>query len=161
MEREKVGIKKFKNPKAFIDYSQTIDDVYENMEDDNPLKNRKVLTVFNDIMANMEANKKLSPLVTKLFLRGRKLTHVSLVSISKSYIKVPKTIRLNASHYFIMKISSKMELQEIASNNSSGTEFKDFMKLFYKYYTKEPYSFLVNNTTSLLDNPLRFRKNLL
>ena len=63
-------------------------------------------------------------------------------------------------HYFIMKIPTKIELKQIASNHSSVIDFKDFMKL-YKDYTKEPYSFLVNDTTLPSDNPLRFRKNLL
>ena len=93
----------------------------------------------------MESNKKLSPKVTELFLRGRKL-NISLVFISQSYFKVPKTIRLNATHYFIMKIPNKRELQQIASNHSSDIDFKDFMKL-YKDYTREPYSFLVRDTT--------------
>ena len=65
--REKAGIKKLKNPKAFIDYSQIINDVYENLEDDNPTKKRGVLIVFVDIIADMESNKKLSPIVTELF----------------------------------------------------------------------------------------------
>ena len=78
------------------------------------------------------------------FLRGRKIA-VSLVFISQSYfIKVPKTVRLNAKHYFILKFLNKRELQQIASNQSSDIDFKDFMKL-YKGYTNEPYSFLVNN----------------
>ena len=72
---------------------------------------------------------------------------------------MPKTIRLNITFYFIMKIPNKRELQQIASN-LSNIDFKDFMKL-YKDYTKEPYSFLVNDTTLLSDNQLRFRKNLL
>ena len=80
-----------------------------------------------------------------MFLRGRKLT-ISLVFISQSYFEVSKTIRLNATHYFIIKIPSKRELQQIASNHSSDIGFKDFRKL-YKDYTKEPYSFLVNDTT--------------
>ena len=71
-----------------IDYSQTIDDVYENLEDYNQTKKRKVLVVFNDMIADMEANKKVSPIVTELFLRGRKL-NISLAVISKSYFKVP------------------------------------------------------------------------
>ena len=71
---------------------------------------------------------------------------------------MPKTIRLNATHYVIMKIPNKGELQQIASNHSSDIDFKDFMKL-YKDYTKKPYSFLVNNTTLSSDNPLRFRRN--
>ena len=115
--------------------------------------------MFDNMIADMESNKKLSPKVTELFLRGRKL-NISLVFISQSYFKVPKTIRLNATHYFIMKIPNKRELQQIASNHSSDIDFKDFMKL-YKDYTKEPYSFLVNDTTLSSDNPLRFRKNLL
>ena len=65
--REKVGIENLKNPKAFIDYSQTIDDVYENLEDYNPTKKRRVLIVFDDMIADMEYNKKLSPYITILF----------------------------------------------------------------------------------------------
>ena len=107
----------------------------------------------------MEANKKLSPVITELFLRGRKL-NIPLVFISKSCFKVPKTIRLNATHYIIMKIPNERELQQIGSNHSSDIECKDFMKL-YKDYTKEPFSFLVNDTTLPSDYPLRFRKNLL
>ena len=61
--REKVGIKELKNPKAFIDYSQTTDDVYENLEGYNPTKKRKVLIVFDDMIADMEANKNLSPMI--------------------------------------------------------------------------------------------------
>ena len=93
----------------------------------------------------MESNKKLSPIVTELFLRGRKL-NTSLVFISQSYFEMPKTIRLSTKHYFIKKIPNKRELQQIASNHSSDIDFKYFMKL-YKGYTKEPYSFLVNDTT--------------
>ena len=111
------------------------------------------------MIADMESNKKLSPKVTELFLRGRKL-NISLVFISQSYFKVPKTIRLNATHYFIMKIPNKRELQQIASNHSSDIDFKDFMKL-YKEYTKEPYLLLVNDVTLSSDNPLRFKKNSL
>ena len=71
---------------------------------------------------------------------------------------MPKTIRLNAAH-FIMKILNKREIQQIASNHSSDIEFKDFMELC-KDYAKEPFSFLVNNTTLLSDNLLRFMKDL-
>ena len=73
---------------------------------------------------------------------------------------MPKDIRLNTAHYFTMKITNKRKLQEIPSNHLSDVEFKDFKKL-YKNYTKEPFSFLVNNTTLPSDNPLRFRKSLL
>ena len=157
--REKVGIKELKNPKAFIDYSQTVDNVYENLEDYNPTKKRIVLIVFNDMITDMEANKKLSPIVTELFLSEKKL-NISLVFIPQSYFKVPKTVRLNATHYSIMKIPSKRELGQIALNHSPVTAFQHFMKL-YKDYTKEQFLFLVNGTTLPSDNPLKFRKNLL
>ena len=65
--REKVRIKELKNPKAFIDYSEIIDDVYEHLENYNPKKKRKVLVVFDNIIPDMEANKNLSPVVTELF----------------------------------------------------------------------------------------------
>ena len=107
----------------------------------------------------MESNKKLIPIVTEMFLSRRKL-NISLVFISQSYFIVRKIIRLNATHYFIMKIPNKNELQHIASHHSSDIDFNDFMKLC-KRYTKEPYSFLVNDTTLLSGNPLQFRKNLL
>ena len=122
-------------------------------------KKRKLLTVFDNMIEDMKANKTFSPVVTKLFLRGRKL-NISLVFISQSCFKVPKTIILNPTHCFIMKIPNKRELQQIASNHSSDIEFKDFMKL-YKDYTKEPSSFSMTDTTLSSDNPLIFRKNLL
>ena len=86
-----------------IDYLQTIDDVYENLEDYNQTKKRIVLIVFNNMIANMESNESID---TELFLRGRKL-NISLVFISQAYFKVCKTIRLNETHYFIMKIPNK------------------------------------------------------
>ena len=158
-ELEKVGIENLKNPKASNDYSRTIDDVYENLEDCNPTKKRRVLIMFDDMIADMESNKELSPIVSELFLRGKNLI-ISLVFVSHCYFKVSKTTKLNATHCFITKIPYKKELQDIGSPHSSEIDFKDFMKLF-KEYTKEPYSFLVNDTTLSSDNPLRFRKNLL
>ena len=94
-----------------------------------------MLILFDDMIADMESNKKLSVKVTELFLRGIKLS-VLLVFVSQSYFKLPRTITLNATHYFIMKVSNKRELQQIASNPSSDIDFKDFMKL-YKEYTKD------------------------
>ena len=94
-----------------------------------------------------------------MFIRGRKL-NISIVFITQSYFKVPKDVRLNSTHFFIMKISNKIELQQIALSHSSNIDFKNFMKI-YKKCTTEPYSFFVNDTTLPLDDPLRFRKNLL
>ena len=115
--------------------------------------------MFDDMIADIESNEKLSPVFLELLLRGRKL-NILFIFVSQSYFKVNKTIRLNATHYFIMKIPNKRELQQIASSHLSDVEFKDFIKL-YKDYTKEPFSFLLNNTTLSSDNPLRFRINLL
>ena len=129
------------------------------MEDYNPTKKRKVVIVFDDMIADMKSNKKLSSLVNELFLRGRKV-NISLLFISQSYFKMPETIRPNATHHFIMKIPNKRELQQIASNHASDIKFKDFMKL-YKDYTKESFSFLVKDTTLPSDNSLRFWKNQL
>ena len=78
-------------------------------------------------------NKKLSLIITELFLRERKL-NISVVFISQSYFEVLRTIRLNATHYSIIKFPNKRVLQQIASNPSSDMDFKDFMKL-YKDYT--------------------------
>ena len=76
-------------------------------------------------------NKKLNPIVTELFIRGRKLG-ISIVFITQSYFKVSKDIRLNFTHFFIMKIPNKRELQQIASNHSSDIDFKDFIKTYRK-----------------------------
>ena len=110
-----------------------------------PAKKKRVLIVFDNTIADMESNKKLGPLVNELFLRRRQL-NILLVFISQSYFKVPKTIRLNATYYVIMKIPNKRLLQQIASSHWSDIDFKDFMKL-YENYTKKPYSLLVNDTT--------------
>ena len=111
------------------------------------------------MIADMINNKKLNSIVTELFIRGRKL-NISIVFITQSYFKVPKDVRLNSTHFFIMIIPNKRELQQIALNHSSDIDFKDFMKIFKKY-TAESYCFLVNDTTFSSDDPLRLRKNLL
>ena len=91
------------------------------------------------MIADMINNKKLNSVVTELFIRGRKL-NIALVFITQSYFKVPKDIRLNSIHFFIMKILNKRELQQITLNHSSDIEFKDFMKI-YKKCTAELYCF--------------------
>ena len=98
-------------------------------------------------------------IVTELFIRGRKL-NIFLVFITQSYFVAPKNIRLNSTHYFIMKIPNKQKFQKIATNNSLDIDFKDFM-YFYKKCTAKLYSFLVIDATLPSDIPLRFRKNLL
>ena len=150
-KRGKVGLDHFNDPNML--------DTYKNIEDYNLDKRRKILIVFDDMIADIINNKKLNPIVTELFIRGRKL-NISVVFITQSYFKVPKDIRLNSMHFFIMKIPNKRELQQIDLNHSSDIDFKDFMKI-YKKCTAEPYSILVKATTLPSDNSLRFKKNLL
>ena len=157
-KRESTELKHFNDPKAFIEYSNNMQDVYKNIDEYNADKERKILIVFDDMTADMINNKKLNSVVNKLFIRGRKL-NISLVFITHSYFKIPKDIRLNSTHFFILKIPNKREFQQIALNHSSVINSKDFIKI-YKKYTAEPYSFLVNDATLESDNSLRFRKNL-
>ena len=117
----------------------------KDIEDYNAGKKRKVLIVFDDMIADMINDKKLNPKATELFIRGRKL-NISIVFITQSYLKVPKDVRLNSTLFFIMKIPNKRELQQTALNHSPDIDFKDFRKIFKKY-TAERYSFLVNDTT--------------
>ena len=158
-KREKVGLNHFDDPKALMEYSNDMQDVYKDIEDYNPIKKRKVLIVFDDMIADMINNNKLNPIVTELFIRGRKL-NISIVFITQSYFKVPKDVRLNSAHFFIIKIPNKRKLQQIVLNHSSDIGFKDFMEI-YKKCTTEPYSFLVNDTRLPSNDPLRFRKDLL
>ena len=156
--REKVGINNFNDPKAFIEYSNDMRDVYKYINECNIDKERKILIVFDDMIADMINIKKLNSIVTELFIRGRKL-NISLVFITESYFKVTKYVRLNTTHFFITKIPSKRELQHIALNHSSDVSTKDFTNI-YKKCAAEPYSFLINDATLASDNPLRLRKNL-
>ena len=115
-KREKVGLDHFSDRKAFIEYSNDMQDVYKNIEEYNLGKKRKVLIVFDDIIADMINNKKLNPVVTELFIRGRKL-NISIAFITQTYFKVPKDVRLNSTQFFITKIPNKRELQQIAINH--------------------------------------------
>ena len=135
-----------------------MDDVYKNIDDYNPNRKRKILIVFDDMIDDIMRNKKFQSTIKKFFIRCRKL-NISLVFISQSYFSVPKGVRLNSTHYLIMKINSKRELQNIATNHSGDIDYKDFIKI-YRKCTKEPYSLLTIDTTLPSTNTLRFRKNL-
>ena len=130
-KRESTRLKHFNDPKALIKYSNDMQNVYKNIDDNNPGKKRKILIVFDDMIADMINNKKLNSIVMELIIRGRKL-NIFLVFVTQSYFKVRKDVSLNSTHFFIMKIPNKRELQQ----------------------------FLINDTTLASDNPLRFRKNL-
>ena len=132
-------------------------DVCKNIQEYNADKEYKILIAF-DMIAGMINNKKLNSIVTELFTGGRKL-NISLVFITQSYFKKLKDVRLNSTHFFIMKIPNKRELQQIALNHSWDIDSKDFIKICKKC-TVKPYSFLIVDTTLLSHSPLRFRKDL-
>ena len=138
---ENAGIKHLNDSKAFIECSNTMDDVYENIDDYNLIARRKILIVFDDMIADIMTNKKFHPVVKELFIRCRKL-NISLVFITQSYFSVPKDVKLNSSHYLIMKINNRKELQNIARTHSADVDYKDFMKI-YRECTKEPYFLLL------------------
>ena len=139
-----VGINHLNDPETFIEYLNEIHHVYKNIDDYNPDKENKILIVFDDMIADMIHNKKLNSIVTELFIRGRKL-NISLVFITQSYLKAPKDVRLNTTHFFITKILSKRELQQIATNHSSDISAEDFVNI-YRKCTAEPYSCFLNDT---------------
>ena len=153
------GIKHLNDANASIECSNTMDDVYQNIDDYNPSRKRKILIVFDDMIADIMSNKKFQAIIKELFIRCRKL-NISLVFITQSYFSVPKDVRLNSTHYLIMKISNKRELQNIAINHSADIDYKEFVKI-YRECTRKLYSFLTIDRTLQASDPLRFRKNLL
>ena len=155
--RKNAGIKHCNNLNAFIEYSNAMDDVYKNIDNYNPSRKRKVLIVFDDMIADIMTNKRFQAIIKELFIRCRKL-NISLAFITQSYFSVPKDVRLNSTHYFIMKINHRKELQNIAIDHSADIDYKDFMKI-YRECTKEPFTFLTIDTTLPTGDPLRFRKN--
>ena len=157
-KREDAGIKNLENPNAFIVCSNTMDDIYEDIDNYNPKRNKKVLIVFDDMIEDIMGNKKFQAIIKELFIRCRQL-NISLVFITQSYFSVPKDARLNSTHYLVMKISNKRELQNIAINHSADIDYQDFIKI-YRECTKEPYNFLTIDTKLPASDPLRFRKHL-
>ena len=107
--REKVGIDHHNDPRAYIEYSNDVHDVYKNINYYNPDKENNILIVLDDMIADMIHNKKLDSIVTGLFIRGKKL-NISLVFITQSYFKVPKDVTLNTTHFFIAKIPNRRQL---------------------------------------------------
>ena len=139
------GIKHLNDPNALIECSNTMDDVYENINDYNPRRKRKILIVFGDMIADIKDNKKFQAIIEELFIRCRKL-NISLVFITQSYFSVPENVRLNSTHYLIMKINNRKELKNITINHSADIDYKDFMEI-YRKCTREPFNFLTIDTT--------------
>ena len=140
-----------------------MNDVYENIDNCNPNKKRNILISFDDMIADIMNNQKFQAIIKELFIRCRNLI-ISLVLIFQSYFSVPKDVRLNSTHYLIIKINNTRELQliiaVIAVNHSADNDYKDFMKI-YRESTKEPNSLLTIDTTLPAGDPLRLRKDLL
>ena len=110
-----------------------MDDVYENIHDYNSSRKRKIFIVY--MIADIITNKKIQAIIKEFFIRCRKV-NISLVFITQSYFSVPKDVRLNSTHYLIMKINNKRELQNIAINHSADIDYQDFIKI-YRERTKK------------------------
>ena len=157
-KRENAGIKHYNDPNAFIACSDTMDDVYENIDDYNlsRKRKRKKLFVFDDMIADIMTNKQFQ--AKELFIIWKKL-NTSLVFITRSYFSVAKDVRLNSTHYLITKINNRTELQSTAINHSSGIDYKDFSKI-YRECKRDPFNILTIDTTLTASYSLRIRKKL-
>ena len=111
--------------------------IYENINDYNPIRKRKKLIVFDDMIADIMSNKNFKSSSKNYLLDAKKL-NISLAFITQSYFSVPKHVRLNTTYYFIMKINNKRELQIIAINHSPDIDYQDFKKM-YKECTKKTF----------------------
>ena len=145
-KREQTGIKNLNDPHAFIEYSDDMNDVLDDINDYNKNRDKKVLIVFDDMIADIEYNKNFKRIIKELFYRARKI-NVSIVFITKSYFRALKDARLNSTHYILMRIGNKKELKRIAEEKSSQLDYNDFFKM-YNYCTKDPYSFMTTDTRS-------------
>ena len=154
-KREDTGIKNLNDLTAFIEYSNSLDDIYDDINDYNKKRKRKVLIAFDDMISHVMSNKKAQQVLKELFIRCRKL-NISLCFLTQSYFSVPKDVRLNCTHYAIFKLNNNRELQNIAINHSADINYKEFVKI-YKNSTKESYNFLIIDTTLPIND--RFKQN--
>ena len=139
-KREQARINNLNDPHAFIEYSDDMNDVYENINNHNKNRDEKVLIVFDDMIADIEYNKNFKQIIKELFYRARKI-NVSIVFITQCYFRALKDARLDSTHYILMKRGNKKELKGIAEEKSGNLDYKDFLKM-YTYCTSEPYSFM-------------------
>ena len=127
------------NPKALIEYSNTMDDVYNNISDYSPLGKRKNVIVLDKMPDDINTNKKFQAIIKYFFSRSKKL-NISLEFITESYFSSPNKFRLSSTLYLIAKICNGKKMQKIAMNHSADTDYKDFINI-YRKYTSEPNSF--------------------
>ena len=155
-KREQARIKNLNDPHAFIEYSDDMNDVLDDINNYSKNGDKIVLIVFDDMIADIEYNKNVKRIFKKVFYRARKI-NVSIVFITQSYFRTLKDARLNSTHYIIMKINNKKELKRIAEEKSSHLDYKDFFKM-YNYCTEEPYSFMTIDARPTATIP--FKKSL-
>ena len=154
-KREQAGIKNLNDPHAFIDNSDDMNDVLDDINNYNKNRDKKVLIVFDDMIADIEYNKNFKRIIKELFCGTRKI-NVSIVFIMQSYFRALKDARVNSTHYITMKINNKKQLKRTAEEKSGHLDYKDFLKM-YNYCTKEPYSFMTIDTRPTAT--MVFRKN--
>ena len=140
-KREHTGIKNLSDPHAFIEYSSDMKYVLEDINNYNKKRDKKVLIIFDDMIADIMRSEKFKAIVKEFFIRCRKL-NISIVFITQSYFRTPKDERLNSTHYILMKIGNKKELKSIAEENSVHLDFTDFLKI-YNHCTDKPYSLMM------------------
>ena len=126
---EDFRIKRLNDSNAFIECSNTVEYIYGNIDDYKPSRKRKILIVFDDMIADIMSNEKFQAIIKELFIRCRKV-NISLVFITQSYFSVPKDVRLNSIHYLIMKINNRKELQNIAIYHSADVDYYDFVRIY-------------------------------
>ena len=124
-KREQAGIKNLNDPHAFIEYSDDMNDALDDINNYNKNRDKKVLIIFDDMTADIEYNKNFKRIIKELFHRARKI-NVSIVFITQSYFRALKDVRLNSTHYIIMKINNKKELKRIAEEKSGHLDYKTF-----------------------------------
>ena len=111
-KREQAGIKKLNDPHAFIEYSDYMNDVLDDINNYNKNRDKKVLIVFADMMiADIQYNKNFKRIIKELLYGARKI-NVSIVFITQSYFRALKDARLNSTHYIIMKINNKKRIKK-------------------------------------------------
>ena len=116
-KREQAGIKNLSHPHAFIEYSNDMNDLLEDINNYNKNRDKNVLIIFDDMIADIMRSETFKAIVKELFISCRKLI-ISIVFITQSYFRTPKDARLNSTHYILMKIGNKKELKSIAEENS-------------------------------------------
>ena len=132
-----------------------MNDVLDDINDYNKNRDKKVLIVFDDMIADSEYNKNFKRIIKELFYRARKI-NVSIVFITQSYFRALKDARLDSTHYILMRIGNKKKLKRIAEEKSGHLDYKDFFKM-YNYCTKDPYSFMTIDTRPTAT--IQFKKN--